>query len=215
MYKKHNSSSTSSISSVKSSYSSGKASIIVSRPCIETPPRTTSLNFRQLISQSPPSSLLSLFEEEFEDVDLSADDDSSSISSTDSGEPMDDLSNRITAALKLSAMGGHNLSSLSSGNASIVRSKSMNDKNIKKSNRLSSRLFSWGSKSKRHSAPSKPAQHPSPPRYDNGRAELLYHGVQVKEIQSTLDPIVVSSYSSHIYPPHRFQIYEPTEFTRY
>lgn len=200
MYQKQNSS--------ISSYSLGKASIIVSRPDIKTPPRTTSLHFRQILSQSPPSSLLSLFEEEFEDVDLSTDDDS--ISSSES-VPMDNLSYRIAAALKSSAMGDRNLSSLSSGNASIIRSKSVNSGgSTKNSNRLSSRLFSWG-KNKRHSAPAKPSQ--QPPRYDNGRAELLSHGVQVKEIQSTLHPIVVSSIS-HIYPA-KFQVYEPTEFARY
>lgn len=220
MYRKSSNCSCNTLSTLssRSSYSSGTASIIVSQPNasnIETPPRTTSLNVKQLISQSPPSSLLSLFEDEFEDVDLVA--DNGSLISRESTEEvsMDNMSNIIATALKLSTTGGRNLSSLSTGNASIIRSKTL-DSDKKKRNRFSQRFFSWGdSKNSKKSAVFSPS--PSlqqlilPPRYDDGKAELIFRGVRVKEIQSTLDPIVLSS-KTNIYSDNSLLVYKP-EFT--
>ena len=173
------------------------------------------INVKQLISQSPPTSLLSLFEEEFEDIDLVV--DNGSLISHESTEEvsMDNMSNIIATALKLSTTGGRNLSSLSTGNASIIRSKTL-DGNKKKRNRFSQRFFSWGEgKNSKKSAVFSPSPSPQqlvlPLRYDDGKAELIFRGVRVKEIQSTLDPIVLSS-KTNIYFDNSLLVYKP-EFT--
>jgi hypothetical protein len=209
----HKSSNSLSSFSCRSSYSSGTASIIVSQQTsnnkIETPPRTTSLNVKQFISQSPPSSLLSLFEDEFEDIDLIA--DNGSLTSCESREEltMDNMSNVIATALELASTGGKNLSSLSTGKASIIRSKSIDD-HKKKSNRLSKRFFSWSGSSKSQKSTSVVSSQPFilPPRYDDGKAELIFRGVRVKEIESTLDPIVLSS-KMNIYSNNNSLVYKP------
>ncbi|KAG2206973.1 hypothetical protein INT47_008442 [Mucor saturninus] len=124
-------------SSCRSSYSSGTASIIVHN--IQTPPRTTSLQFRQLILQSPPS----MFEDEFEEIDLA--------------ETVTELKTK---------------SSLEYGKASIIHPKNLNTQ------RFSIRLFKW----KKNKV-----------KFDDGKAELIYRGIPVKEIISTLDPMVLTN----------------------
>lgn len=65
-------------------------------------------------------------------------------------------------------------SSLLYGKASIVHPKNSNY------HRFSARLFKW----KKNKV-----------EFDDGRAELIYRGIQVKEIISTLDPMVLTSCS--------------------
>lgn len=129
-------------SSFRSSYSSGTASIVVNN--IQTPCRTTSLHFRQILFQSPPSSLLSMFEDEFEEIDL----------------------DKTTTEIKMK-------SSLLYGKASIIHPKNFN------SHQFSTRFFKW----KKNKV-----------EFDDGKAELVHRGIRVKEIISTLDPMILTNY---------------------
>lgn len=193
--------SSSSISSCRSSYSTGTASIIVHQPTVKTPPRTTSLHFRRILLESN-SSLLSLFEDEFEDIDL---DDTSTISSCSSSSSSiktassseEDLA-IITAAIQLSTLRGESVSSLSSGNTSIIRQKSINNQNtINRSSMPPMSLFRWNSScSKRSSGSSDSGSIKSKisssstqiKKQDQLQYELIFRNTQVKD---TLEPMIL------------------------
>lgn len=187
-----------------SSYLDGTASIIL--PCIETPPRTTSLKFRQIIVNSPPSSLLSMFEDDFEDIDLQTPSSSncssrstcSSSFSTEFGDDLtlENMSNVIAAAIEVSMSSSKRMSSYSAGNASIKYSKELPKK---KENRHSKNPFKWTSSVLTTTATT--ATTTKPMRvYDDGKQELLFRGIQLKEVQTTLDPMIVSTEFTHGYP---------------
>ncbi|GAN07617.1 hypothetical protein MAM1_0168d07119 [Mucor ambiguus] len=166
---------------------------------IKTPPRTTSLKFRQMIMNSPPSSLLSMFDDEFEQIDLNAtctDDygcssrstmsssSSSTFESRNNDLTLESMSNVIAAAIELSMSNNKRLSSLSAGNASIKYTKRSPKK---KENRFSKHLFRWSNSPSITTPPL-----PKPMRaYDDGKQELMYRGIRVQEVLSTLDPMII------------------------
>ncbi|KAL9544409.1 hypothetical protein MBANPS3_007646, partial [Mucor bainieri] len=178
----------------------------LSSSTIKTPPRTTSLKFRQIIMNSPPSTLLSMFDDEFEQIDLNtsstpdvgrssrstASSSSSSTSSTSSQYCNNDLtlesmSNVIAAAIELSMSNSKRLSSLSAGNASIKYTKKAPQK---KESRFSKQLFGWSS-----NPPTPSTNTPTLPKpmrvYDDGKQELLYRGIRVQEVPTTLDAMII------------------------
>ena len=181
-----------------SSYASGLASIIVVEPStIKTPPRTTSLQCKYLASFQS-SLAISKYDEEFEDIDLSADDNSSTSSTNSSlsceNEQNQNISPIITAAIQLSKMRKKRLSSLLSGKASIVYNTPQASESKRK--RLSPRFFSWSNQSDGKINPSKKPTYNPPPQYDDGKAELIFRGIRVKEIPNTLDPIMLLPFDS-------------------
>lgn len=187
-----------------SSYLDGTASITL--PYIEMPLRTTSLKFRQIIINSPPSSLLSMFEDDFEDVDLEAANSSncrsrstcSSSFSTESGDDLtlENMPNVIAAAIELSMSSSKRMSSYYEGNASIKYSKKIPKK---KEDRRSKNPFKWSSSVSTTTAITATTTKPMKV-YDDGKQELLYRGIQVKEVQTTLDPMIVLTEFTHGYP---------------
>ncbi|CEP16658.1 hypothetical protein [Parasitella parasitica] len=170
---------------------------------VETPPRTTSLQFRQIIKNSPPTSLLlCMFENEFEgayfgtcstspDIRPSVSSKSSSPASyclpTDNSDiTLENMTQLIATAIELSMSKNNELSSFSSGNASI---KYDNKSPKKKNNPFSRNLLNWGSIAK-----------PTTSVLDNGKEELINHGIPVKEIKTTLRPMVVPTEFNHNFP---------------
>jgi hypothetical protein len=171
------------------------------------PPRTTSLKFRQIIMGSPSSSLLSMFEDDFEDIDLETASRNncssrSTCSSSFSTEFEDDLtlenmSNVIAVAIELSMSTSKCMSSYSEGNASIKYNKKLSKK---KENRYVKNPFKWSSRVSTTTLTTATTTTKPMKVYDDGKQELLYRGIQVKEVQTTLDPIIVSTEFTHDYP---------------
>ncbi|KAI9477932.1 MAG: hypothetical protein EXX96DRAFT_568747 [Benjaminiella poitrasii] len=174
---------------------------------IKTPPRTTSLRFREIIQQTSTtarnSSILSMFDEdshdEFEDIDLNAPSSSNDIT-------LENMSSMIAAAIQLSSTSSNRyfrtrrLSSLSAGNASIIYDK----KKKKNNNRLSSLSVLLFNDKKKDSFPPtttttdtvSTAHKPSAfgcyhYPINDGKEELIYRGIRVQEIKSTRKPMVV------------------------
>ncbi|KAK4511323.1 Mitochondrial oxaloacetate carrier protein [Mucor velutinosus] len=176
----------------------------ISSNTIKTPPRTTSLRFRQMIMNSPPSSPLSMFDDGFEQIDLNStctDEVGCSLHSTTSSSSssssiteccgddltLENMSNVIAAAIELSMSNHKRLSSLSAGNASIKYTKKSTKK---RENRFSKHLFRW-STNPTTSTTTTPIL-PKPMRvYDDGKQEPLYRGIRVQEVPTTFDPMII------------------------
>lgn len=166
-----------------------KASLIVN-----TPPRTTSLHFRHLILESPSISLRSFLEDDMDDVDLNDNflnssvtslvSSVSTISDEENDSELEAISNTIVSTVCLYRSKEYNLSSLSIGKASIEQKPSISSKN-----RLS-RIFSKVLRLKQK----QPAASKEPSIvFDDGREDLIYYGVPVREIKSTSGIMVLST----------------------
>ncbi|KAI8877806.1 hypothetical protein K501DRAFT_278124 [Backusella circina FSU 941] len=169
-----------------SSYDDGNASIIV-KPKIKAPLRSSSLfnPYSQEIFQLQQEINNKNSIDEFEEIEL-VDDDTSSSSTLSSSE--DD-------ELNLSAAYGLSSRIINTSDSAI----SPRGNSTKKQNRLSRMLFGWSynKKASSSSTSSSPSSSSSPiaikkaPMYDDGREELLYCGIQVKELRTTLDPMIL------------------------
>ncbi|KAI8637628.1 hypothetical protein BD408DRAFT_424255 [Parasitella parasitica] len=180
---------------------------------LETPPRTTSLQFWQIIKNSSPSSLplCSIFENEFKGADFdtcsashtcysSCSDSSNSsslyCSSTDNNDiTLERLSHVVAAAIKSSMSNSKCIYSFFSGNASIIYDKISSKK---RNDQFSTSLSNWA-----RSATARPKLPNSV--YDDGKDELIYHGISVNEIKTTLNPMVVSTKFNSNIPEIRLQ----------
>lgn len=201
------SSSSSSSSSCRSSYSTGTASIIVNDPTcspIKPPPRKSSLNFRQILLQSPHASLLSLFEDEYEDVDLTKQERGSKRSSSSSSSSNSSISaastsatnhshipinpSIIAAAIQLSSLKGESISSLSNGNVSILRRKSRRRNNQQTIKEAPQHLFRWNSTGSNESSSISTQQ-----QHDHWLYTKSDKDRRAKEFVNTLHPMVEPS----------------------
>lgn len=134
---------------------------------------------------------------------------------------IESMSAVIAAAVQMSSAGGAP-SSLSLGSASILQPFSKTDTTINERRRFSTRLFSnpWKRAVASPTSPSTPttpgleqsspfdstitdddsssqgsprtSSASSPTKNDDGRDELLYRGIQIKEIKTTLKTLVIS-----------------------
>lgn len=157
---------------------------------IKTPPRTTSLKFRQIIMNSPSSALFSIFGGNFKQIHLDE-------TTTDVGcSPRSTTSSLSSWSTKCSGgdltplenmPGDKRLPSFSAGNASIKYTKKLPKK---KENRFYKHLFRWSSNSATFSTATSTA--PKPLRaYDDGKQELMYRGIRVQKVPTTLDLMVI------------------------
>jgi hypothetical protein len=181
-----------------SSYDDGKASIIV-QPNIKAPVRSSSLfnSYSQEIFQLQQEINNKKPIDEFEEVELVEDDTSSS--STLSSSEDDELS--LSAAEVAASVRSSRIIPSSNNMPPIENSK-------KKQNRLSRMIFGWSSSKKPTPTTIQKASLPS--IYDDGREELLYRGIQVKELRTTLNPMVLPL-ANQIPQPQSIQ---RPEFTR-
>lgn len=167
------------------------------KPTIKTPPRTTSLKFRQLILESPTSPLW-FFDDDFEEVDLNSNNPRnnstpslssvSTVSDEQEDIELEAVSNAIVTTLQLYRSQDRNLSSLSVGSASIQHEP----KPKKRPNRIS-RVFSKAFSNKSSSSINTTNLSTNAVVFDDGREDLIYHGMPVTEIKSTLNPMIVST----------------------
>lgn len=154
---------------------------------IKTPPRTTSLKFRQIIMNSPSSSI---FGDDFKQINLDETTTDVVCSPRSTTSSLSSLCTKCSGGdlTPLENMSGDKrLSSFSAGNASIKYTKKLPKK---KENRFSKHLFRWSSNSATSSTATTTA--PKPLRvYDDGKQELMYRGIRVQEVPTTLDLMVI------------------------
>ncbi|KAI8974687.1 hypothetical protein BDB01DRAFT_806094 [Pilobolus umbonatus] len=120
------------------------------------------------------------------------------------GITMESMSAVIAAAVQITSS-GKAPSSLSLGNASIIPIQKQQEPDIKK-RRLFSNPFkkastaetdlpddlSESSSPRSSSSVSSPQPTPAEINLDDGRDELLYRGIQIKEIKTTLKPLIIT-----------------------